>query len=269
MRRRDCPAAQQRCGRSARLPRARTPCRGGDLACSCGRWSSPGPLAAMGPNAQMRRPRLPIQEGECPRDPRYTCRPMALGPRQLEDGAMPPSLMVGPNHTAPLIVAALDGSVPSRCTTALAAGLIKRMGWHLALVPVPLAATAADRRHRLIAAALDERAALIASPVTDHGSAARKAAACLALAACAPCPHRARRRSPGRGLGPFSSSSTWLHRAKMALRPAPTSARPSMEACGVHFTPWTRSHPSRWSSSRATGLGDFAPSLSASTGSWS
>jgi nucleotide-binding universal stress UspA family protein len=101
---------------------------------------------------------------------------------------MPPSLMVGPNHTAPLIVAALDGSVPNRCTTALAAGLIKRMGWHLALVPVPLAATGADRRHRLIAAALDERAALIASPATDHGSAARNATACLALAACAPCP---------------------------------------------------------------------------------
>jgi nucleotide-binding universal stress UspA family protein len=101
---------------------------------------------------------------------------------------MPPSLMVGPNHTAPLIVAALDGSVPNRCTTTLAAGLIKRMGWRLALVPVPLTATAADRRRRLVAAALDERAALIASPATDHGSAGGKAAACLALATRAPCP---------------------------------------------------------------------------------
>jgi nucleotide-binding universal stress UspA family protein len=96
--------------------------------------------------------------------------------------------MVGQDHTAPVIVAALDGSAPSRCTTALAAGLIRRMGWRLALVPVPLAATAADRRCRLVAAALDERAALIASPATDHGSARGKAAACLALAACAPCP---------------------------------------------------------------------------------
>lgn len=96
--------------------------------------------------------------------------------------------MVGPDYTAPVIVAALDGSAPSRCTTALAAGLIKRMGWRLALVPVPLTATDADRRSRLVAAALDEHAALIASPATDHRSSGRAAAACLALAACAPCP---------------------------------------------------------------------------------
>ena len=54
----------------------------------------------------------------------------------------------------------------ARGTTALAAGLIKRMGWRLALVPVPRTATAADRRRRLIAAALDELAALIAGPAT-------------------------------------------------------------------------------------------------------
>jgi nucleotide-binding universal stress UspA family protein len=65
---------------------------------------------------------------------------------------------------APVIVAALDGSAPSRSTTALAAELIKTMGWRLALVPVPLTAT-------------DQR---------SSGRAA--AAACLALAACAPCP---------------------------------------------------------------------------------
>jgi len=87
-----------------------------------------------------------------------------------------------------VIVAPLDGSAPSRCTTALAAGLIRKMGWRLALVPVPLTATAADRRQRLIAAALDERAALIASPATNHGPAAGKAVDCLALAASAPCP---------------------------------------------------------------------------------
>jgi nucleotide-binding universal stress UspA family protein len=96
--------------------------------------------------------------------------------------------MVGRDYAAPVIVAALDGSAPSRCTTALAAGLIKRMGWRLALVPVPLTATAADRRARLVAAALDERAALIASPATDHPSAGGAAAACLALAACTPSP---------------------------------------------------------------------------------
>ena len=78
--------------------------------------------------------------------------------------------MVGNDHRAPVIVAALDGSAPSRCTTALAAGLIKTMGWRLALVPVPLTATDADRRSRLVAAALDEHAALIASPATDHRS---------------------------------------------------------------------------------------------------
>jgi nucleotide-binding universal stress UspA family protein len=94
----------------------------------------------------------------------------------------------GHDHTAPVIVAALDGSAPSRCTTVVAAGLIKSMGWRLTLVPVPLGATAADRRRRLVDAASDERAALIASPATDHGSARGKAAACLALAACAPCP---------------------------------------------------------------------------------
>jgi hypothetical protein len=35
---------------------------------------------------------------------------------------------------------------------------------------------------------LDEQAALIASPATDHRSSGGAAAACLALAACAPCP---------------------------------------------------------------------------------
>lgn len=97
--------------------------------------------------------------------------------------------MVGNDHRAPVIVAALDGPAPSRCTTALAAGLIKTMGWRLALVPVPLTATDADRRGRLVATALDEHAALIASPATDHRSSGEAAAAaCLALAACAPCP---------------------------------------------------------------------------------
>jgi hypothetical protein len=96
--------------------------------------------------------------------------------------------MVGDDHRAPVIVAALDGSVPSRCTTALAAALMKRMGWRLALVPVPPTATDADRRRRLVAAALDEHAALIARPATDHRSSGGPAAACLALAACAPCP---------------------------------------------------------------------------------
>ena len=96
--------------------------------------------------------------------------------------------IVSHDYTAPVIVAALDGSAPSRCITALAAGLIKRMGWRLALVPVPLTATDADRRSRLVAAAVDEQAALIASPATDHRSSGGAAAACLALAGCAPCP---------------------------------------------------------------------------------
>jgi nucleotide-binding universal stress UspA family protein len=130
--------------------------------------------------------RLPIKASECERNPRCTCRPIARGPGQPENRLMTRSL--GRDHRAPVIVAALDGSAPSRCTTVVAAGLIKRMGWRLALVPVPLGATAADRRRRLIDAASDERAGLIASPATDHGSAGGEAAACLALAACAPCP---------------------------------------------------------------------------------
>jgi nucleotide-binding universal stress UspA family protein len=97
-------------------------------------------------------------------------------------------LRATPGHAAPVIVAPLDGSAPGRCTTALAAGLIRRMGWRLTLVPVPLRVTAADRRRRLIAAALDERAALIARPATHRESAADQATDCLALAACAPCP---------------------------------------------------------------------------------
>jgi hypothetical protein len=105
--------------------------------------------------------------------------------------------MVGNDHRAPVIVAALDGSAPSRATTALAAGLIKTMGWRLALVPVPLTATDADRRSRLVAAALDEHAALIASPATDHRSSGGAATACLALAACAPCPVLAVPIAPG------------------------------------------------------------------------
>ena len=76
--------------------------------------------------------------GECVRDPGCTYGPMAPRPPQLKDGAITPpnsvaakappvgrTWMVGNDHRAPVIVAALDGSGPSRCTTALAAGLIK------------------------------------------------------------------------------------------------------------------------------------------------
>jgi hypothetical protein len=124
--------------------------------------------------------------------------PWSLGPGNLRMGYMTPSdsaadkpppvrrtWMVDNDHRGPVIVAALDGSASSRCTTAL----IKRLGWRLALVPVPPTATDADRRRRLVAAALDEHAALIASPATDHrSSGGAAAAACLALAADAPCP---------------------------------------------------------------------------------
>jgi len=125
---------------------------------------------------------------------------MALRPRTIDDAAMAPTLdiphgsplpghdwMVG--HGPPVLVGPLDGSDPSRRTTALAAGLARRLGWRLALVPVPLGATARDRRERLIAAAMDERAELIASPAANHGpSDGAGAAACLALADAAPCP---------------------------------------------------------------------------------
>ena len=192
VRRHDCPAVQLRCGTSARLPRARTPVHGGALAYPCCGWSSAGPVAGMGLNAQLPLAVPPSElvgigterspgRGGCVRDPGCTYGPMVPRPRQLEDGAMTPSdsvaakappvgrtWMVGNDHRAPVIVAALDGSAPSRCTTALAAGLIKTMGWRLALVPVPLTATDADRRSRLVAAALDEHATLIASPASDH-----------------------------------------------------------------------------------------------------
>jgi hypothetical protein len=63
------------------------------------------------------------------------------------------------------------------------------MGWRLALVPAPLGFTAGERRTRLVAAALDERAELIASPATNSAPADGPGApACLTLADTAPCP---------------------------------------------------------------------------------
>jgi hypothetical protein len=53
VRRHDCPAVQLRCGRSARLPRSRMPCRRGALAYPCRGWSSADPVAGMGLNAQL------------------------------------------------------------------------------------------------------------------------------------------------------------------------------------------------------------------------
>jgi nucleotide-binding universal stress UspA family protein len=99
------------------------------------------------------------------------------------------SWMVGDGHALPAVVGALDGSEASRLTTAVAARLARRMTWRLALVPVPLGATAEDQRDRLVAAALDERAGLIATPATNSASADGPGApACLALADTAPCP---------------------------------------------------------------------------------
>lgn len=61
VRRHDCPAVQLRCGTSARLPRARTPGRGGALTYPCFGWSSAGPVAGMGLNAQL-PPAVPPSE---------------------------------------------------------------------------------------------------------------------------------------------------------------------------------------------------------------
>ena len=62
-------------------------------------------------------------------------------------------------------------------------------GWRLALAPAPLSFTAGERQNRLFAAALDERAELIASPATNSAPADGPGApACLALADTAPCP---------------------------------------------------------------------------------
>lgn len=115
----------------------------------------------------------------------------------IDDAAMAPTLelphgsvgadhdwTVGDGRPGRVIVGPLDGSDPSRSTTAMAAGLARRLGWRLALVPVPLGATARTRRDRLVAAAVDERAELVATPATDSIG----AAACLALANEAPCP---------------------------------------------------------------------------------
>lgn len=56
-------------------------------------------------------------------------------------------------------------------------------------VPAPLSFTAGERQNRLVAAALDERAELIASPATNSAPADGPGApACLALADTAPCP---------------------------------------------------------------------------------
>ena len=207
--------------------------------------------------------------------------------------------MVGNDHRAPVIVAALDGSAPSRCTTALAAGLIKTMGWRLALVPVPLTATDADRRSRLVAAALDEHAALIASPATDHRSSGEAAAAaCLALAACAPCPvlavPLARGTEPALS-GPVicgvdgAESSAPIARAAARLAVALSArlelvhvAAPRENGAAAHARPsrsvqWAHVAraplfealpPIRLSSSQEIPPGDSAPSLRARGRSW-
>src|SRR5215207_7967050 len=127
--------------------------RGGGHGAQCPIAHRPPPIRTGGVDTERR-----LQAGECARDPGCTYRPMAPRTGQPEDGAMTSSLRaaqesspVGPTrtvghyHTAPVIVAALDGSAASRSTTALAAGLIRKMGWRLALVPVPLTATAAVR----------------------------------------------------------------------------------------------------------------------------
>ena len=127
---------------------------------------------------------------------------MGLKPQASEYAVMTPTLdlrqgspaagnswVVGTDHARPVVVCPLDGSEASRLTTAVAAGFARRIGWRLALVPVPLGAPAGERGDRLVAAALDERAELIATPATSSASPDGPGArACLALADIAPCP---------------------------------------------------------------------------------
>ena len=107
VRRHDCPAVQLRCGSSARLPRARTPVHGGALAYPCCGWSSAGPVAGMGLNANC--PGRPSElvgigterspgRGECVRDPGCAYGPMVPRPQQLEDGAMTPQTVSPLRH---------------------------------------------------------------------------------------------------------------------------------------------------------------------------
>ena len=206
--------------------------------------------------------------------------------------------MVGNDHRAPVIVAALDGSAPSRCTTALAAGLIKTMGWRLALVPVPLTATDADRRSRLVAAALDEHAALIASPATDHRSVRRGGGRLPGARGLCPVsrPCRAPRarhgaspewarhlrgrrrgelgahRSSRRPPGPRLERKARTRPRRCAARKWRCGPRPpprSVQWAHVARAPLFGSPPTRqMSSSRETQPGDCAPSLRASGRSW-
>lgn len=85
-------------------------------------------------------------------------------------------------------VGPLDGSAESRLTLS-GRRACPIYGMAPGPVPAPLSFTAGERQNRLVAAALDERAELIASPATNSAPADGPGApACLALADTAPCP---------------------------------------------------------------------------------
>ena len=176
--------------------------------------------------------------------------------------------MVGSDLAVLAIVAPLDGSEPSRRTMALAAALARRLGWRLALAPLPLPADAAgDRRDCLVAAAVDERAEPIACPCANFGpadTAGRRPAwrsrtsppvrsspypsprddrqAQVGPSSAASTGPTARRRPPASPLAwpwrwtPASSSSTWPRSRKMGPELETTQAVRSGHpvACASH-----------------------------------
>jgi nucleotide-binding universal stress UspA family protein len=143
--------------------------------------------------------------------PRYISRPIADRLLATHDAGMvwtaqlsdPPSESEAPwaGHdwvgVEATIVCGLDGHA-GRGATAFAAGLARRLGWHLSLVPLALGAPGGEPLRCLLAAATRDRAGLV---VTDPVQAGAATDVCIELWRSAPCPLIALpQNAPGRTL---------------------------------------------------------------------
>ena len=103
----------------------------------------------------------------------------------------------GVEHT---VVCALDGHAVGGAS-AFAAGLARRLGWQLSLVPLPVGAEEGVRLDWLLAAAMRDRAGLL---VTENVAGGRGAAQYVDLSRNAACPLIAvPRQAPALGTGPL------------------------------------------------------------------
>jgi hypothetical protein len=90
----------------------------------------------------------------------------------------------GPGGVEHTVVCGLDSHAGGG-PTAFAAGLARRLGWHLSLVPLPLGAAEGVRLRRLLAVATRDRAGLV---VTEAASSEAGTAAYVELSRNAACP---------------------------------------------------------------------------------